>query len=158
MQASEPDEIQNPEQVPVRLRGHHFLCILTYSGYGYTPAFVANMTALVEAIGQGSKVTLVDGPDDICSGLSPECRKSCDHDCSRPSTFEIDLLASDAVRQLLPLHSGEPFVLDREHVALMRREFAGGTIRRGCERCSWRAFCSEIAAEGFAGTKLFAPA
>jgi hypothetical protein len=144
--------------MPVRLRGHHFLCILTYRGYGYTPAFVDNMTALVEAIGQGRKVALIEGPDDICNGLTSECRKSCDHDCARPSTFEIDLLASDAVKQLLPLHSPEPFVLDREHVVLMRREFAGGTIRRACGRCPWKDFCSEIAAEGFAGTKLFAPA
>jgi hypothetical protein len=142
--------------MPVRLRGHHFLCILTYRGYGYTPAFVDNMTALVEAIGEGRKVVLVEGPDDICNGLTPECRKTCDHDCSKPSTFEIDLYASDAAKQLIPLHSGEPFVLDREHVGLMRKEFAGGSIRRACQQCSWKDFCTEIAADGFAGTKLFA--
>ena len=142
--------------MPVRLRGHHFLCILTYRGYGYTPAFVKNMTEIVEAIGQGRKVVLVEGPDDICSGLTPECRKICDHDCSRPSTAEIDLFASDAARQFIPLNS-EPFVLDRDHVELMRREFAGGAIRQACGRCPWKNFCTEIAAEGFAGTKLFTP-
>jgi hypothetical protein len=144
--------------VPVRLRGHHFLCILTYRGYGYTPAFVDNMTALVDEIAAGRPVILVDGPDDICGGLTEECRKTCDHDCSRPSTQEIDLLASDAAKQLIPLGSGEPFVLDRDHVAIMRKEFAAGAIRRACENCSWKDFCTAIAAEGFAGTKLFAPA
>jgi hypothetical protein len=143
--------------MPVRLRGHHFLCILTYRGYGYTSAFVDNMTALVEAIEAGRQVVLIEGPDDICNGLTPECRKTCDHDCSKPSTYDIDLHASDAARQLIPLHSGEPFVLDREHVSLMRKEFAAGSIRRACEGCSWKDFCTGIAAEGFAGVRLFAP-
>lgn len=143
--------------MPVRLRGHHFLCILTYRGYGYTPHFVANMTRLVDAIDRGRPVQLVEGPDDICDGLTDECRKTCYHDCAKPSTYEIDLFASDAVKQLIPLHSGDPFVLDREHVALLRQEFAGGAIRRACEQCSWKEFCTEIASEGFAGVKLFAP-
>jgi hypothetical protein len=143
--------------MPVRLRGHHFLCILTYRGYGYTPAFVDNMSSVVEDIVQGRPVTLVEGPDDICNGFTPECRKICDHDCSKPSTAEIDLYASDAVKQLVPLHSGAPFVLDREHVELMRKEFAGGDIRRACQNCQWNEFCTTIAAEGFSGTKLFGP-
>lgn len=144
--------------MPVRLRGHHFLCILTYRGYGYTPAFVDNMTALVDEIGRGRPVILVDGPDDICAGLTEEGHKTCNHDCSTPSTLDVDLLASDAVKQLIPLGSGEPFVLDREHVAIMRQEFAGGAIRRACENCGWKDFCTAIVAEGFADTKLFTPA
>ena len=39
--------------MPVRLRGHHFLCILTYRGHGYTPSFVANMTEIVADIAGG---------------------------------------------------------------------------------------------------------
>jgi hypothetical protein len=154
---SEPVDIDLSDQVPVRLRGHHFLCILTYRGYGYTPAFVDNMTSIVAAIGAGRPVILVEGPDDICNGFTPECRKTCDHDCSKSSTAEIDIFASDAARQLIPLQSGDPFVLDREHIALMRHEFAGGDIRRACERCSWKDFCTTIAMEGFAGVKLFEP-
>lgn len=144
--------------VPVRLRGHHFLCILTYRGHGYTPAFVENMSEIVEQIEQGRPLTLIEGPDDICNGLTPECREICYHDCSKPSTSEMDLLASDAVKPLLPLHSGDPFVLDRNHVDMMRKQFADGSIRRACEQCSWNEFCTSIALEGFSGVKLFAPA
>lgn len=144
--------------VPVRLRGHHFLCILTYRGFGYTPAFVGNMSTIVEQIGQGRPVMLVDGPDDICNGFTADCRRICDHDCSMPSTVEMDLFAGDAASEILPLTSGEPFVLDRDHIAVMRREFASGAIRRACERCSWKDFCSGIAAEDFADVRLFAPA
>ena len=142
--------------MPVRLRGHHFLCVLTYRGHGYTPAFVDNMTAIVADIAAGRPVVLSEGPDAICAGLTTECRKTCDHDCSLASTVEMDLLASDAVKQLLPLHSGEPFVIDANHVDLMRKEFASGSIRRACENCSWNTFC-EIAESGFTGTRLFGP-
>jgi hypothetical protein len=145
------------DMMPVRLRGHHFLCILTYRGYGYTPAFVRNMTEIVAQIEKGRPVELIEGPDDICDGLTPECRELCDHDCARQSTFEMDLLASDAAKQLLPLHSGEPLILDRDHIALMRQGFADGSLRAACARCSWKNFCTEIVGEGFSRVKLFTP-
>ena len=34
----------------VRLRGHHLLCLLTYKGLGYSPEFVAGMTARVTTV------------------------------------------------------------------------------------------------------------
>ena len=55
----------------MRLRGHHFLCLLTYKGLGYTPAFVENMTAIATRINAGAKVILHPGPDDICAALTP---------------------------------------------------------------------------------------
>ncbi len=157
MPISEPAEIDISNEMPVRLRGHHLLCILTYRGYGYTQPFVDNMSRLVEAIGRGREVTLVEGPDDICDGFTPQCRQICDHDCTRPSTAEMDMFAGEAVNALIPLRTGEPFVLDRRHIALMRQEFAAGHIRRACDRCSWKDFCTGIAADGFSGVKLFAP-
>jgi hypothetical protein len=41
----------------IELRGHHLLCILTYMGKGYTPAFVENYDAIVAQINRGD-VTL----------------------------------------------------------------------------------------------------
>lgn len=143
--------------MPVHLRGHHFLCVLTYRGYGYTLPFVANMTALVEAIAAGRPVKLIEGPDDICNGLTAECRAVCDHDCADPSTREIDRLAVEAVGAFLPLQDGTPFVLTGERVNDLRAHFKTGALRSACTRCPWNEFCTEIAAEGFAGVRLFEP-
>jgi hypothetical protein len=144
-------------EMPVQLRGHHFLCILTYRGYGYTPAFVENMSAVVADIGAGRPVRLVEGPDDICNGLTPADRILCNHDCGKAETRDIDRLAVESIRAILPDDPSHPFVINMATIAAMRVEFAGRRIRAACERCSWSEFCTEIAADGFERTKLFTP-
>lgn len=143
--------------MPVRLRGHHFLCILTYRGYGYTPAFVANMTDIVGAIGRGRLVMLAEGPDDICNSLTPEDRRACNHDCARAETRDLDRVAVEEVGSLLGIDLAEPLVISPSMVATLRSAFAARSIRGACAQCLWWNFCTEIAAEGFSDTKLFAP-
>ena len=143
--------------MPVQLRGHHFLCILTYRGYGYTPAFVENMSSIVADIANGRPVRLVDGPDDICNGLTPNDRILCNHDCAKPETREIDRLAIESVSDILPLDAAGTRVIDAATVATLRQAFAGQRIRSACRRCSWSEFCTTIADEGFVGTRLFTP-
>ena len=143
--------------VPVRLRGHHFLCILTYRGYGYTKPFVANMTDVVRQIQAGRRVVLCEGPDDICGGFTADCRTVCDHDCTKAETIDMDRLAAEAVGAVFALNAETPLVLDGRKIAELRKRFAAGTIRKACSRCSWHDFCTEIASEDFAAVKLFEP-
>ena len=143
--------------MPVLLRGHHFLCILTYRGYGYTPAFVANMTGIVAEIGRGRPVRLVEGPDAICGGLTAEDRQACNHDCGRAETRALDRLAVEDIAAHLGMDFSGPMEIDRPTVMRLRSAFAARTIRNACRRCPWSDFCDGIAAEGFTATKLFAP-
>ena len=143
--------------MPVRLRGHHFLCILTYRGYGYTPAFVANMTNIVADIGRGRPVQLVEGPDAICGGLTADDRRACNHDCAKAETLELDRLAVEEVGALLGTDFGASICIDHSIVEGLRAAFAARSIRSACRRCPWSDFCDQIAAEGFAATKLFRP-
>lgn len=143
--------------MPVRLRGHHFLCILTYRGYGYTPGFVDNMTRVVAEIGAGRPVVLAEGPDDICNGLTPGDRLACNHDCSRQETRALDRLAASDAADLLAADLSMPFLLTRSHIDGLRSAFASRAIRGACARCPWADFCTEIAADGFSDVKLFAP-
>ncbi len=53
----------------VRLRGHHLLCMLTFVGKGYSPAFVENYDRIAGRLSEGEDILLVDGPDDICAPL-----------------------------------------------------------------------------------------
>jgi hypothetical protein len=143
--------------MPVRLRGHHFLCILTYRGYGYTPAFVANMTDIVASIDRGRHVTLMEGPDDICGGLTAEDRRACNHDCGKAETRELDRVAVEEVGKRLGTNLTGPLELSRPMIDELRSAFADGAIRGACARCPWSDFCTDIAAEGFVGVKLFSP-
>ena len=48
----------------IRLRPHHLLCLLTYSGKGYSAAFTANYDVIAGQISQGEDILIVEGPDD----------------------------------------------------------------------------------------------
>jgi uncharacterized protein len=153
---AERKDILLNDMMPVRLRGHHFLCVLTYRGYGYTPAFVANMSRVVAAIKAGAGVELTAGPDDICNGFTAACRHMSDHDCSLASTMEMDRTAIASVARLLPdlADKGSAIVLTAERVEALRAAFASGDIREACKDCSWADFCTAIASDGFSDTKL----
>ncbi len=140
--------------VPVLLRGHHFLCILTYKGEGYSLAFVENMTRQVEAIRSGRPVMLVEGPDAICAGLTQTCRADVQHDCGAADTRRLDGLAQEAVTRLLGRDHAMAHTLSAKDIALLREHYASGAIRAACKDCSWKAFCDQIVGEDFAGTML----
>ena len=135
----------------VRLRAHHLLCVLTFAGEGYTPAFVANLAGIVARIGAGEPVELVDGPDDVCAPLEG----TGDAHCHEPSVRRRD---REALRQLSaadpPLSGARPLVFDAAAIALLREQFAAGTIRGACAGCSWFGLCTGIASAGYAVARL----
>jgi len=136
--------------VSVRVRPHHLLCMLTFVGEGYSPAFVANFGRVLERIGAGEPVELVDRPDDICAPL----RDTEDAHCVEPAVRRRD---EEALRRLTG--PGRPFadarpLLDRAAIAALREQFATGAIRSACAGCSWFGLCSDIAAAGYAGVRL----
>lgn len=136
----------------VRLRGHHLLCLLTYVGKGYTPAFVANYQRIVVRLNAGEPVELVEGPDDICRPMLGDAG----HHCFNASVALRDGQALADVAALLgqPLAAGQPLWLDPARLAALRVAFAAGTIRTACAGCQWSGLCTEIAASGFAGVRL----
>lgn len=138
----------------VRLRGHHLLCLLTFVGEGYTPAFTRNYRRTAARLSAGETIEIVDGPDDICAPMLALP----DSHCGNDSVRHRDGLALAAVADLLgnPLEPGSPLILDGERLERLRAAFAKGSIRAACEDCEWSAFCTRVARDGFAGTLLHA--
>ncbi|WP_018389017.1 DUF1284 domain-containing protein [Ancylobacter sp. FA202] len=136
----------------VRLRAHHLLCLLTFVGKGYTPAFTAHYRRLVARLNEGEAVELVEGPDDICAPMLAEP----EHHCRNASVVRRDALARAEIAGLLgrPLDTGRAIALTAERVEQMRWAFAKGAIRTACAGCQWSAFCTETAGEGFARTRF----
>lgn len=136
----------------IRLRGHHLLCLLTFVGKGYTPAFTANYRRIVARLNAGEDVELVDGPDDICGPMLAEA----EHHCFNASVAQRDAQALADIALLLgrPVGSGRRLALSSARVAQMRGAFADGTLRTACAGCQWSGLCSEVAAGAFAGTRL----
>lgn len=135
----------------VRLRAHHLLCMLTYVGKGYTPAFTAGYDVVVARLNAGEDAVLVEGPDDICAPML-----ACGHHCLNASVAERDRQAAEAVAGLLgrPLDAGTALTLDEAAVRLMRAAFAVKTTRQACTGCEWSALCTAIARSGFVETRL----
>lgn len=136
----------------VRLRGHHLLCLLTYAGKGYSPAFTAGFTHIAARIAGGETILMVDGPDDICQPLLNDPSAH----CMNASVIHRDKAAIRDVGDLLDrsVGVGDRLVLDPATIAQMRNAFHHGRIRRACARCEWAQLCSDIAATGYADTAI----
>ncbi len=136
----------------LRLRPHHLLCVLTYVGKGYSPAFTANMTEIAGRLGRGEAVDIVAGPDDICAPLldTPDVH------CHRPSVTERDKAAARDLSPLfgIDIRTGTRLVLDADLLGRARRAFAADAVRSACAGCEWNGLCGSIAASGFDGTLL----
>lgn len=136
-----------------RLRPHHLLCMLTFAGNGYTPAFVRNFEEVVRRISIGGEtVEIVEGPDDVCAPLLTES----DCHCSSANVTVRDHQAAEDLSNLLrqPIQPKEQVLLDQETLDVLREAFAVGTIRRACIGCQWAPLCDVIAQNRFTGTQL----
>jgi hypothetical protein len=131
----------------LRLRPHHLLCLLTYAGKGYSPAFTANYDVIARRIAQGEDIVIVAGPDDICAPLLNEEEPH----CLRESINERDRLAAQDLGDLLtgPIEAGWKIVLDAGLLLRMRDAFSAGSVRKACDGCEWHTLCSSIAAESY---------
>jgi hypothetical protein len=138
---------------PVRLRGHHLLCVLTYLGRGYSPSFIAGLSAIAGRLAAGAPVEIVAGPDDVCAPLIAE---EAEPHCLGPDPAERDDRALADIGALLgvPLAPGAGIATLVPHLDALRSAFADDRVRAACRGCSWQAVCSDIAASGFAGTHL----
>jgi len=133
--------------VSVRLRAHHLLCMLTFVGEGYSPAFVANFTRIVDRIARGETIELVDGPDDVCAPLEADGDRHCEGATVRRRDRDA--------RAALARYTGEPALqLTAADIAALRAQFATGTIRTACSGCEWSSLCTGIAASGYANVML----
>ncbi|MCB1754197.1 MAG: DUF1284 domain-containing protein [Gammaproteobacteria bacterium] len=138
--------------MPVNLRGHHLLCMLTYQSRGYTPAFVENYDKVVKRLNAGETIKIVAGPDEICEPMVD----SKSHHCHKPRIVERDRLALQEIGGVLgrELHVGDDLMPGPGMIGRLRKAFAKGEIRSACDSCEWADFCTRIAVKNFRGVVL----
>lgn len=136
----------------IRLRAHHLLCLLTYVGKGYSPAFTANYDGIAERLSRGEDILIVSGPDDVCAPLLDEPEPH----CLGESAVERDRLAAVDVEELLarPIRVGRRLDLDAAILARMRQAFSAGLVRKACGGCEWNELCGTVAAGGYRDTQV----
>ena len=136
----------------ISLRPHHLLCVLTYVGKGYSPAFTANYDLIAGRLSAGEDIVIVSGPDDICQPLLD----AGDAHCLTDSVEQRDRIAAEDLANLLarPIAAGQHFLLDAATLARQRAAFAQGQLRRACSRCEWARLCTSIAVEDFVAVRV----
>ena len=134
----------------IRLRPHHLLCLQTYAGKGYTPAFTANYDLIAARLSSGEDIEIVEGPDDICTPLLTEP----DPHCWRDSVTQRDQQAAANLQPLLKANTGTTITLTAPLLETLRTAFRQGTLRPACMGCEWSDLCTRIADTDFEGTRI----
>nr|WP_250809611.1 DUF1284 domain-containing protein [Neorhizobium tomejilense] len=133
----------------VRLRPHHLLCMLTFVGEGYSPAFVASYRRLAGRLSAGEPIEIVSGPDDICAPLLSDE----DAHCFGASVAGRDAAALADIARLLgrELKTGAVITSNQALFEKLRRAFSAGVTRDACTGCEWSSLCDRIAGEDYKG-------
>lgn len=136
----------------ILIRPHHFLCMLTFLGKGYSAAFVKNYARIVERLNSGEDIRIVDGPDDICKPMLHEAG----HHCHNGSVKARDGIASRRIHDLLGLNlkTGQHLKLTGAQVETLRKAYENGAFRVACDGCQWQEMCTSIAASNYRGCRL----
>lgn len=121
----------------IRIRHHHLLCTLTFSGKGYDYRFVANMEEVVSALRspQGLRVHLSMGCDDICSSCPNAVRGLCE--------FQDSVLEKDRSAAMF-LDLPEEASVDAGPLLSQVRERLQelDDIHLVCGECDWAELCN----------------
>ncbi len=141
--------------MPLPLRGHHLLCLLTYQGEGYNQEFILNFNKIAQDLNVKPEVEIVSGPDAICAGLVGDEGCGQGH-CTGASVTRRDDMALKQISACLGqrLDVGARLSLTPTVIERLRQAFAAGEIREVCAGCEWSDLCSAVAAKGFAGVHL----
>lgn len=136
----------------IRLRAHHLLCLLSYAGKGYSPAFVANFDAIAARLDAGEDILLTEGPDDICAPLlrdpSPHCTRASVRTRDQRAAHDIGLFLGQ------PVTAGSRIIPTAALLRRMRSGFAGGQTRAACRGCEWSDLCTSLADDGFSLARI----
>lgn len=140
----------------IKFRPHHFLCVLTYVGKGYSPAFTENFDTIIDTLNAGTHtLQMVSGPDDICAPRLCDKNDACH--CYDAQITQTDALALNDIRQLTPFENiqiGDTITLTKNLIADMRKAYQNQSIRTACKDCEWFDICTEISQNNFNGAKL----
>jgi uncharacterized protein len=125
---------------PVRLRGHHLICLQFFRGEGYSEEFVENLGHVIDRA-TGEPALIVAGIDNVCAAcpeLGPDSRCASESAGGEAEIVRIDELALE----VLGTSTGERMSLPEARDRLEADAFGVGVWRAGaCDGCAWESVC-----------------
>lgn len=125
---------------PVRLRGHHFICLQFFRGEGYSDEFVENLTHVIQRAAR-EPALVVDGIDNVCAAcpeLGSDGRCASESAGGETEIRRIDELALG----VLGVSVGEQLSLAEARERLEADAVGVGSWRaNACDDCAWERIC-----------------
>ena len=134
---------------PLRLRGHHFICLQFFRGEGYSKEFVRNLKRVVKRA-HDERAIVVGGADDVCAKC-PGLRLGV---CVDPNAGEDEVTRLDRFAlELLGVQRGDDLSLAQARERLAADAVGVGEWRtHACGDCTWIDVCEpgwdELLGEG----------
>lgn len=123
----------------LKIRAHHLCCIQGFQGYGYSPIFVANLTAVISDIKAfpSRPLELVSECDVVCASCPG--KREC---TAQESTISRRIRNMDlVVMEKLKIKEGTIMEAD-EAFSLINSQLANASdIDDVCGACKWRQKC-----------------
>ena len=125
-------------QRPIKLRGHHLVCLHFFRGEGYDAEYIENLTRILERVEAGAEIEASAEADDVC-GVCPSLKGG---KCSYAAGAEV------GIREMDMTALGLLGLTDRALVrwAGMRDKLPAifpQWARRYCKVCAWRTSCEK---------------
>ena len=123
----------------LKIRAHHLCCIQGFQGYGYSPAFVANMRAVIADIkaSPSRPLELVSECDAICASCPSKRECTAQVSVNSRSIRNMDLV----VMEKLKIKEGTIMEADKA-CRLINSQLANASdIEDVCGACKWRQKC-----------------
>ena len=117
----------------MRLRPHHFLCLMAFSGKGYSPEFIDKMTSLQQRFWGGEIVVVTFGADDAC--LTCPHFNSPNQCKSEPRGVSPETLDGRAL-VMLDMNYGEGKYI--QDILDVLKHIDSSELEIVCDSCSWK--------------------
>lgn len=135
---------------PLRLRGHHLLCVHGFRGMGYSPSFVEKMREIVEKIRdeeQDFPIQVVAALDDACMACPHHGETACQ---AAPDSNDHVLSMDQKVIRHLGIEEGGVY-LKSELVRRTAQKVRPDDLDYLCANCSWLPY--GVCKEGIANVR-----
>ena len=128
------------EKSPIKLRGHHLVCLHFFTGEGYNPEFIENLKEILTRAHSGEEVEVCSGVDDVCTMCPFVKERRCHYD--KYAENEIQKMDRSAT-ELLKIEPGVKVIW------LDIWERLKGVLKTWkadyCRNCNWRKVCEKTA-------------
>ena len=124
--------------LPIKLRGHHLICLHFFKGEGYSPEFVKNLGEILRRAEAGDEIEVCSGADNVCKMCPYLRREKCLYDEDADAEMrEMDRRAMKLLR--LKINERVKWTEIGKKIPEIFKEWS----EEYCKECDWRRVCEK---------------